>query len=142
MAITAPPNCAVRNRDENRAQNTWRTPESGVSLSQFYWRTRTIHQNAGVSRRKLARLLQEMSERFQRRLGNVMLNSLGVSLGNLGGDTQCNKQIHDDPVTGARSFSESLSSVRKKHSAIWQSLGQPLALQPGDRLDRGCVGHT
>jgi TIR domain len=54
MAITAPPNCAVRNRDENRAQNTWRTPESGVSLSQFYWRTRTIHQNAGVSRRKLA----------------------------------------------------------------------------------------
>jgi hypothetical protein len=24
-------------------------------LSQFYWRTRTIHQNAGVSRRKLAR---------------------------------------------------------------------------------------
>jgi 2-methylcitrate dehydratase PrpD len=55
MAITAPPNCAVRNRDENRAQNTWRTPESGVSLSQFYWRTRTIHQNAGVSRRKLAK---------------------------------------------------------------------------------------
>jgi hypothetical protein len=57
MAITAPPNCAVRNRDENRAQNTWRTPESGVSLSQFYWRTRTIHQNAGVSRRKLTKLI-------------------------------------------------------------------------------------
>jgi hypothetical protein len=54
MAITALPNCAVRNRDENRAQNTWRMPESGVSLSQFYWRTRTTHQNAGVSRRKLA----------------------------------------------------------------------------------------
>ena len=51
MAITAPPNCAVKNRDENRAQNTWRMPESGVSLSHFYWRTRTIHQNAGVSRR-------------------------------------------------------------------------------------------
>jgi hypothetical protein len=33
------------------------------------------------------RLLQEMSERFQRRFGNVMLNSLGVSLGNLGRDT-------------------------------------------------------
>jgi hypothetical protein len=57
MPITAPPNCAVRNRDENRAQNTWRTPESGVSLSQFYWRTRAIHQNAGVSRQKLARVL-------------------------------------------------------------------------------------
>lgn len=55
MAITAPPNCAVQNRDENRAQNTWRTPESGVSLSHFYWRTRTIHQNAGVSRRKLTK---------------------------------------------------------------------------------------
>jgi hypothetical protein len=33
------------------------------------------------------RLLQEMSERFQRRFGNVMLNSLGVGLGNLGRDT-------------------------------------------------------
>lgn len=64
MAITAPPNCAVRNRDENRAQNTWRTPESGVSLSQFYWRTRTIHQNAGVSRRKLARARDEGVDRL------------------------------------------------------------------------------
>ena len=33
------------------------------------------------------RLLQEMSERFQRRFGNVVLNSLGVGLGNLGWDT-------------------------------------------------------
>ena len=71
-----------------------------------------------------------------------MLNPLGIGLGNLGRDTQRNKKIHDDPVTGARSFGESLSSVRKKHSAIWQSLGQPLALQPGDRLDGGCMGDA
>ena len=54
MAITAPPNAAVRNLNENRAKNTSRMPGSGVSLSQFYWLTRTIHQNVGVSRRKLA----------------------------------------------------------------------------------------
>jgi hypothetical protein len=37
--------------------------------------------------RVVPRLLQEVSERFQRRFGNVMLNPLGVGLGNLGGDT-------------------------------------------------------
>ena len=35
--------------------------------------------------------LQEVSERFQRRFGNVMLNPLGIGFGNLGGDTQRDK---------------------------------------------------
>jgi hypothetical protein len=35
----------------------------------------------------VARLLQEMSERFQRRIGDVMLDPLGIGLGNLGRDT-------------------------------------------------------
>jgi hypothetical protein len=64
-------------------------------------------------------LLQEMSKRFQRRFGNVMLNFLDVSLANLGRDTQRNTKIHDDPVTGSRSLGERLSSVREKHSVIW-----------------------
>jgi hypothetical protein len=33
-----------------------------------------------------------------------MLNPLGVGLGDLGRDTQRDKKIHDDPVTGSRSF--------------------------------------
>src|SRR5450759_5446066 len=65
------------------------------------------------------RRLQEISERFQRRFGNVMLNPLGVGLGSFGRDTQRDKKIHNDPVTGSRSLGQRLSSVREKHSAIW-----------------------
>ena len=59
----------------------------------------------------MPRLLQEMSERFQRRLGNVMLNPLGVGFGNLGGDTQRDKKVHDEPVTGSHPFGQRLSSL-------------------------------
>jgi hypothetical protein len=83
-----------------------------------------------------------MGECFQRRFGNVMLDALGVGLGNLGRDTQRDKKIRDDPMTGSRSLGQRLSSVREKHSAIWPPGGQPLTLQAGNRLDSGRMGDA
>jgi hypothetical protein len=33
-----------------------------------------------------------------------MLNSLGIGFGNLDGDTQRDKEVHDEPVTASHPF--------------------------------------
>ena len=86
--------------------------------------------------------MQEMRERFQRRLGNIMLNPLGIGFGNLGGDTQSNKKVRDKSVSGPHSLRQRLSGIGQKYPAIGATRCQSLALQPRDRLDCGRVGDA
>jgi hypothetical protein len=67
-----------------------------------------------------------------------VLYSFRIGLRNLGRDTQRNKKIHDDPVTGSGSFGQRLSGVGEKHSAIGPPRGQPLTLQARAADRRGC----
>jgi hypothetical protein len=62
-------------------------PKRGSALGQGSRRRRSTGVQRFSGRALKSRRLQEMSERFQRRFGNVMLNSLGVGLRNLGRDT-------------------------------------------------------
>lgn len=86
--------------------------------------------------------LQELGKGFQRSVGNVMLNALGVGFGNFSGNAERHEEVDDEPVTGPHPFGQRLSCIRKKHSAIWKSCCQPLALQSSDRLDRGRMGDA
>jgi hypothetical protein len=95
-----------------RSDNQFQLPSAGFGKKSFGW------ASALSGTHVVPRLLQEMSERFQRRFGNVMLNPLGVGLGNFGRNTQRDKKIYDDPVTGSRFLGQRLSGVREKHSAI------------------------
>ena len=86
--------------------------------------------------------LQEVGEGFQCSVGNVMLDALGVGFGNFGGDAECDKEVHDQPVAGAHPFGQRLSRIRQKHSAIREPCCESLALQSSDRLDRGRMGDA
>src|ERR1039458_6809303 len=86
--------------------------------------------------------LQEMGEGFQCSVGNVMLDALGVGFSNFSGNTERNKEVHDEPVAGPHPFSQRLSSIRQKHSAIREPCCESLALQSSDRLDRGRMGDA
>ena len=59
-----------------------------------------------------------MGECFQRSVGNVMLNALGVGFGNFCGNTERDEEGNNDPVTSPHPFGQRLSSIRQKHSAI------------------------
>jgi hypothetical protein len=105
-----------------RSDNQFQLPSAGFGKKTFGW------VSAFSGTRVVPRLLQEVSERFQRRFGNVMLDALGIRLGDLGGDTQRDKKIDDDPVTRSRSLGQRSSGVGEKDAAIGQSRGQPLSL--------------
>jgi hypothetical protein len=47
--------------------------------------------------------LQEVGEGFQRSVGNVMFDALGVGFSNFSGNTEGNKEVHDEPVGGSAS---------------------------------------
>ena len=56
-----------------------------------------------------------------------MLNALGVGFGYLSGNTERDKEVHDEPVAGPHPVGQCLSGIRQKHSAIWEPSCESLA---------------
>ena len=86
--------------------------------------------------------LEEMRERLERRLRNMMLDALGVGLGRFGRHAECAQDIDDEPMANAHAFRQPLPLAGEEHAAIWPRGGQSGALEPRNRLDCGGVGDA
>jgi len=86
--------------------------------------------------------LQKERESVERDIGHVMLDALGIEFRALLGDTDGAQKIDNEPMPGADAIGETMSLRRQEHAAVELRCGKPLALEAGDRLDRGRMGDA
>jgi LSD1 subclass zinc finger protein len=86
--------------------------------------------------------LQELGERLECRLGDVVLHPFGVGFGSLYRHAEREQHIDDKPMAGSDLCRKPLALLGQKNTSVRAACCQAFALQSRDRFDRSRMGYA
>ena len=85
---------------------------------------------------------EKLREGFQRVLGHVVFDALGIGFGGLAGDAKRAQHIDHQAMPQPHALGQRTAFFGQKHAAVRTRGGEAGALEPRDGFDRGGMGDA